>query len=140
MAGHRNGRVVNATTTADTRALADYVLAHPQGFTVDPATLTEPSTGYVVSLPDHDRTLDLFTAPDSRDMVAVALDYVLSDHVYGRPGIYLGGWPHAGAFHLEPAVILRRRADAITLGRALGQCSIWDLSAGAEIIVTPEEC
>lgn len=65
---------------------------------------------------------------------ARALEDALGDTFYARPDVWLGGWRDArGVWHIEPAINLADRSDALMLGRLWDQVSVWDVTAAREI-------
>ena len=111
-------------------ALADRVWAfgqaHPDGFTIDIRTMTEPTEGIAVS---HAATQD----SHSRE----ALERV-REHALRHDG-HVGGWynPENGLYYFDSTRLFPedRLEDALRFGRDNGQHSVYILSTGEEVAV-----
>lgn len=103
-----------------------YGQAHPDGFTIDIRTMTEPTEGIAVS---HAATQD----SHSRE----ALERVL-EHALRHDG-HVGGWynPENGLYYFDSTRLFPedRLGDALRFGRDNGQHSVYILSTGEEVAV-----
>lgn len=111
-------------------ALADRVWAfsqaHPDGFTIDVRTMTEPTEGIAVSYAATQNS-------HSRDSLERVIDHAL--HHDG----YAGGWynPENGLYYFDSTRLFPedRLEDALRFGRENGQHSVYILSTGTEVPV-----
>ena len=101
------------------------------GFTFDPATRTEPNTGYAVgcSRREYERHIPL---SDTRACEA-AVARAIANAVHG--GVCVGGWAHDGKLILEYVRIWHDLTEALDAGIKWGQRAIYDLDMGREIPV-----
>lgn len=97
---------------------------------------TVPSAGYVVGGAAPGVTLALTSPSVDLD----ASEWVLrSLPMAARAGHYLGSWIGPdGRLYLDVVQVLADRADAVALGRARGEYSVWSLAHGAEILTGPD--
>ena len=118
----------NKTTTEMVTAIADKVWAfsqnHPDGFTLDIRTMTEPTEGVAASF--------LFTqGSHSREQ----LDKVVA-HALEHEG-YVGGWYNTdnGLYYFDSSCIFPESAleDAIKFGKENRQNSVYIISLNAEV-------
>lgn len=123
----------NHTPTQADSALADslwtFSQSHPDGFTLDIRTWTEPSSGIAVS---YEATQD----SHGRD----GLDFVIS-HAMAHEG-YVGGWLNSedGLYYFDSVRVFPEDAidAAVSFGKANHQYAIYILSSGEEIRLDEE--
>ena len=118
----------NASPTVNISAIADKVWtfsqSHPDGFTLDIRTMTEPTEGIAVSYASTQGS-------HSRSQ----LDGVVS-HALQHDG-YVGGWYNSedGLYYFDSTRLFPKSAldEAIQFGKENGQQSIFVLSTGTDI-------
>jgi len=123
-----------ATTPDDASAIADKVWAfgqaHPDGFTLDIRTMTEPTEGIVVS---YAATQD----SHSREQLDKVVEHAL------RHDGYAGGWydGDSGLYYFDSNRLFPedRLEEALRFGRENGQRSVYVLSTGASIAIDAGE-
>ena len=102
----------------------DYSLSHPDGFTLDIRTMTEPSEGISVSYAATQNS-------HSRDQ----LDFVVK-HALEHDG-YVGGWLNSDEdlyyFDSDKVFPEDQLDEAIKFGKENGQTSVYILSTGTEV-------
>ena len=124
---------IRATGRDDASAIADEVWAfgrtHPDGFTLDIRTMTEPKEGVAVSYAATQES-------HSREQ----LDAVVS-HALEHDG-YVGGWLNAadGLYYFDSTRLFPEDAldDAIRFGKKNGQRSVFVLSTSTDVPIPTE--
>ena len=115
----------SATTIAN--QVWDFSQTHPDGFTLDIRTMTEPSQGIAVSYAETQNS-------HSRS----ALDWVVS-HALAHDG-FVGGWlnPENGLYYFDSTKLFPETAlkDALLFGKENGQQSLFILSTYTSIPTT----
>jgi len=114
----------------DVTAIADKVWTfsqtHPDGFTIDIRTMTEPTTGIAVSYAATQNS-------HSRDQ----LDKVVS-HALQHDG-YVGGWLNSenGLYYFDSTCIFPEDQldEAVLFGKENGQYSVFILSTFTEVVI-----
>ena len=114
-------------------AIADKVWAfgqaHPDGFTLDIRTMTEPKEGIAVSYAATQNS-------HSREQLDKVVEHAL------RHDGYVGGWLNAsdGLYYFDSTCLFPEDApdDAIRFGRENGQHSVFVLSSSTDIPVPTE--
>ena len=92
------------------------------GFSLNVAD-ESPTTGYMVSLPDHETILPLAVASDS--LVETIVDNYKS--IAGEH--YVGAWVDDNKIYFDVSENVAERETAIMLGRERKQLGIFDLSS-----------
>lgn len=114
-------------------AMADALSVKDGGFSVDPVTGNDVTSGYAVSVhPDCERIiLGTVTTDDLRAYVADVADAAT------LPGRVLGGWrdPASGCAYLDVSIVVDTLADALRLARSHGQRAVFDFAALASVPV-----
>lgn len=130
---YHGGRPVQAgTADGDTVALLDRLTKPDGGFTYDPKTEGEPTSGYVVAThPDRSK---IFTASTltKEDLV----NYVDDNwDLLQQAGEHLGAWhdPKTGKVWLDVSRVVADRAEAERLAREHKQIAFFDLKGGTSI-------
>ena len=104
----------------------EYGQTHPDGFTLDIRTMTEPTEGIAVS---YAATQD----SHSRDQ----LKYVVS-HALSHDG-YVGGWlsDEEGLYYFDSTCVFPedQLEEALEFGKRNGQYSVYILSTGTEVVI-----
>lgn len=114
-------------------ALAGALSVPDGGFTVDPVTGADVTTGCAVSVdPYYERVYD---RPVTGDDLAAYL--TSAQRAFTLPRRVLGGWrdPESGRVHLDVSVVVETLAEALVLGRSAGQLAVFDLDAGKSVPV-----
>ena len=119
-----------ATERDDASAIADKVWAfgqtHPDGFTLDIRTMTEPAEGIVVSYAATQNS-------HSREQLDKVVEHAL------RHDGYAGGWydREAGLYFFDSNRLFPedRLEEALRFGRENGQHSVYVLSTGSNVVI-----
>lgn len=110
--------------TAD--AVWEFSQSHPDGFTLDIRTMTEPTEGIAVS---YAATQD----SHSRDQ----LDFVV-EHSLQHDG-YVGGWlnTESGLYYFDSTKLFPedQLEEALQFGKENGQTSVYILSTGTDVYI-----
>lgn len=114
-------------------SLAEALSVPDGGFTVDPVTGADVSSGYAVSI--HPEREQVFDRPVTCDDLAAYLD--AAARVLTRRGRVLGGWhdPESGRMHLDVSVVVPDLSDAFELGRRAGQLAVCDFASGKSVSI-----
>lgn len=112
--------------------LARRAQAPSGGFTVDPRTGTDVSSGYAVAIhPELSRVV----SPGGQ------VKQALKDYVHDNPEAFedptnkFGAWhdPDTDQVWLDVSTVVSDRGEAVELGKRHNQIAIWDIVAGQEI-------
>ncbi len=117
-------------TDKEVAAIADQVWAfsqtHPDGFTLDIRTMTEPTEGISVSYAATENS-------HSRDQ----LEFVVN-HALEHDG-YVGGWLSSenGLYYFDSSRVFPENQldEAVQFGKDNGQYSVYILSTGTEVVI-----
>jgi hypothetical protein len=106
-----------------------------EGFSVTPQG-TQPSRGYMVSLPSRTMAVDpsALSGPGARDIID-RYTQTHADVFGGNPNMHIGGWldPDTKKLSLDPSENIQSRKAAIAAGVARNQKAIWDVKRSKEI-------
>ncbi len=109
------------------------------GFTYDPKTGHEPSTGYAVSpYPARSKTIQNVTALSADDLADRLTDYAIANwDLLQQPGHHLGGWhdPKTGTVFLDVSVVKTSAKAAKALALKRDQIAYFDLGKGVSVDV-----
>jgi len=119
---------VMTTTTVDSHAIVRQTLDNG-GATISVETGESPSSGYLVSLPGYEVTVDKdsFTS-DSVDNYVSAYREILS-----RRNTYLGTWVDGDLVYLDSSIRIADGDTAEDVGRAFSQLAIYNVNDGSVI-------
>ena len=114
----------NVSAIAD--AVWEFSQSHPDGFTLDIRTMTEPTEGIAVSYAATQNS-------HSRDQ----LDFVV-DHALQHDG-YVGGWLNTenGLYYFDSTKLFPedQLEEALQFGKENGQTSVYILSTGTDVYI-----
>jgi hypothetical protein len=107
-------------------------------------TIGAPTTGFQVAIPGHATTVGFAAWHDTAKLAMAIHDHLTANQsVYAQGGeVHLGGWlspgleegsSREGALIIEPSEQVASREEAIKLGVARDQVSIWDNANRVEI-------
>lgn len=98
------------------------------GATITPdGRLLQEATGFMVSLPGHERTFR--SLEQALEQAAQALEQAAAL----RANVGLWQDQASGTWYLDLSAVIHDRQEAEAAGRAAGQIAIWDLAAGKEV-------
>ena len=123
-AAHQSGvNEVAPTKVAVHPNVADIIKRNPNGFSVDPRTGRQPTSGYMVAVPGRTQLLN------AGELSEHHVDRFAQTHadVFQNPNMHIGGWEHEGKVYLDPSENIPGRAAAIAAGRERNQIAIWDV-------------
>lgn len=128
-------RLAYRTSTQDALVirLADALSVPGGGFSYEPATRTDVTSGYVVAVhPDRERKVGGKVWPS--DVAAYAFE---NAKLLAKPGNILGGWRNAGdgLAYLDISRVVATQAEAIALARLHNQLAYFDVKAGKDVSV-----
>jgi hypothetical protein len=107
-------------------------LAEHGGFTYQPASHDSPKEGYALSImPGNERVIEGEITPQH-------IQAYMDDHAQlfrDNPNAHFGAWrdPASGKVYLDISIVEPDRATAISLGKAHGQISIYNLGTGETV-------
>ncbi len=114
----------NVSTIAD--AVWEFSQSHPDGFTIDIRTMTEPTEGIAVSYAAMQNS-------HSRDQ----LDFVV-EHALQHDG-FVGGWLNTenGLYYFDSSKLFPedQLEEALQFGKENGQTSVYILSTGTDVYI-----
>lgn len=109
------------------------------GFTYDPKTGAEPSTGYAVSpYPQRSKVIENVASLTPDALADKLTDYALANwDLLSQPGHHLGGWhdPKTGKVFLDVSVVKTSAKAAKALALKRDQIAYFDLSKGVSVDV-----
>ena len=111
--------------------LIEYINSHADGFTVNPCTLKEPKTGYVVA---YSKKTETRVAPGDEKAVRAFLKRHRA--ALKLPNVYLGGWADKGDLVLDCVIVVKHFELAHAIGRTARQEYLYNLDTreGEKII------
>jgi hypothetical protein len=122
-------------------ALAARLHAPDGGFTFNPKTNLEPTTGYVVSAyPEHSKALRNAATMSPDELGNHLRDYVIEKwDVIQQADHQFGGWhnPKDGTVYLDVVQVLASEAEATHVALTHDQIAYYDLVRGITVVVNP---
>jgi hypothetical protein len=111
------------------------ILKNPGGFTVNPKTGAQPTSGFMVSAPGRGMMVN------QKDLSGAYGQKVLEDYARHNAdamqwkGAHIGGWTDSatGKTHLDISHNIRDAKAATQLGHSRNQIAIWDVAHSKEI-------
>jgi hypothetical protein len=103
-----------------------------QGFTFHPVTRSQPRTGKVVAIPDHEEALEV-----DGDLRANVADWMRRNvDALSREGAHVGGWfrKRTGHLVLDVAIVVHTSEEAEKLMDEFDQEAYWDLDEDREVL------
>lgn len=103
---------------------------NPWGASVKPQTGEQPTTGYMVSLPNRTRFADPSELSGPRGPQVISNFARTNADALKASDMHVGSWNDSeiGKVHLDVSQNIKDRATAIRAGRRQNQKSIWDVS------------
>ena len=133
--GHGGGTALKSHVELSETAAVDLAARTKQpsgGFTVDPSSGTDVSSGFAVAIyPELSRTV-----PASALVKQSLKDYVHDNpDAFSNPENKFGAWhdPESGEVWLDVSRVVQDRNTAVELGKKHNQIAIWDIGAGEEV-------
>ncbi len=102
------------------------------GFSYQPFTGTQPTTGFMVAGISEPVTVSVRDSIAARDAIVDFVD-AHAEEFAANPNLYIGGWSSGGEVTIELAQNVDDRAEAAALGSDRNQVAIWDVEGGREI-------
>jgi hypothetical protein len=126
-------------TTLNIGPAVDYLLRQTDltgGATVSVTTGQSPDSGYAVSLPGFEYSVQSWTKRSNEALVFAYVDKYRAK--LAQPGHYLGSWVHDGRLYLDITRVIPELAQAIKLGREGNQLAIYDIRNERELSLDPD--
>lgn len=121
----------SAYRAIDAALKVDQLTRETGGATVDPVTLTSPTSGYAVAVKGFERVIDLKTF----NVASVVLDFVRDHRSQLAPfGRYVGTWTRNDRLFIDVVRVESDLSTALEYAEANDELAIWDVENGVEIL------